>query len=82
MRRPRREGHGLPRNEGTCSLGLASEWKGIEHGRKCELDPAWDLGLMVVIWATKFLTAIRLEQKLKKLGWSAFSQERHGRKFD
>ena len=43
-----------------------SEWKGIEHGRKCELDPAWILGLIVVIWATKFLTAIRLKQKLKK----------------
>ena len=24
------------------------------------------LGLIVVIWATKFLTAIRLKQKLKK----------------
>ena len=22
-------GHGLPRNEGTCPLGLASEWKGM-----------------------------------------------------
>ena len=35
--------------------------------------PIGILGLMVVIWATKFLTAIRLKQKLKKsLGWSAF----------
>ncbi len=46
--------------------------------------PLGILGLMVVIWATKFLSAIRLKQKAEEgLGWSAFlSQERHRRKFD
>ena len=65
-------------------FGLASEWKGIEHGRNVNWIPLGILGLIVVIWATKFLSAIRLKQKLKKAwdGAPFLSQERYRRKFD
>ena len=73
-------GHGLPRNEGTCSLGLASEWKGIEHGRKCELDSAWDSRIDGGDLGNQISDSHPPQAKAEKLGMEHLSFVRKTRK--